>query len=114
MDLDVPPSVEKIIRQVQAEGSTAEIESVVSSVLDSLRLNDHYALNIHPKTRYDVRNISVPVFDANHKASVVLSLVGFIRSLDGATVLAIAEEFKSVATRVSELALSTVSLASDS
>lgn len=108
LNLDVPPAIEKIIREVQATRSPTEIEAVVSSVLDALRLHEYTALAIARDQEYRVRNVSVPVFDSAKRLSLVLSLVGFSRPLSGSTILTVANALKDVAARVSDLASATV------
>lgn len=104
LNLDVPPSVERIIRQVKTGTPVSEIEAVITSVLESLTYQDVYALNIEGDRDYDVRNISVPVFTGQHRVTVVLTLAGFAAQLNGSKIVEVATELKEVAARVSELA----------
>jgi len=97
LEMNLPPDIESVLRRVQPGAPTVEIEAVLASLLASLQLDDYSALRIEKNRGYNVSNISVPVLDDAGNVVIALTLAGFGSLLKGSTILAIADDLKSVA-----------------
>ena len=97
LEMNLPPDIESVLRRVQPDAPTVEIEAVLASLLTSLQLNDYSALRIEKNKEYNVSNISVPVLDDAENVVIALTLAAFGSLLKGSKILAIADDLKSVA-----------------
>jgi DNA-binding IclR family transcriptional regulator len=107
LELDLPASVESVLRQVQPGAPESEVESILTSLLASLRLVDYSALYIEPGKQYNVRNVSVPVLDETGNVVIVLTLMSFGSSLEGSMLLTIAADLMAAASRLTGVEIAT-------
>lgn len=83
--------------RLAGEPSNTELTDHVGSLVDELRGRDYHLRQIDRAATYDVSLVAAPVFDANGRVTLALTLVGFPSGLTGAEVIDVGETVRDAA-----------------
>jgi DNA-binding IclR family transcriptional regulator len=94
--------LDRALRAVQDEEITSPVQKTLATLAAELAGDEYQLLNINPRKEYQLQGISAPVFDANDRVRLGLTLRG-LPKITGAQIRQHAKELVAAADQVSRL-----------